>query len=191
MLAILCALMGIAIGGVSRTFAKPTYDAKSSAIVTAKPSIQASDSTSFAANSQGVMSSLSGLTMTQTVLQPVALSAGKGMTWESLQFNVRTDVPIGSTLISFYVNDTDPKRAADIADGLPVALGQAVDQLGGSGFGVGGVRVTIVQQAVLPKSPSSLTAQGGGIIGGIVGLLCGVVAVSLLGRRVRDSGEGR
>jgi capsular exopolysaccharide synthesis family protein len=117
------------------------------------------------------------------VLSPVNEQLGLQESLQTLQGKVTASAPLNTVLIDISVSDGSAARARDIANAVSQQFIQVVNNLETpepqQAAAASPVKVTIVQSAELPTSPSSPRKKLYLVIGLLVGLVVGVVGAQL------------
>ena len=114
---------------------------------------------------------------TALVLDPVVEELGLDMTARQLSGKISASTPLNTVMINLSVTDTDPERAALIADATAASFTEAVQntlERPAVEGGVSPVNVTVTNAASVPTAPSSPNIPLLVIIGGLLGLAAGV-----------------
>lgn len=114
---------------------------------------------------------------TALVLDPVIEELGLDMTARQLAARISASTPLNTVMINISVTDTDPKRAAAIADQTAISFTDAVQntlERPAVEGGVSPVHVTVTNPAAVPTAPSSPNIPLLIVIGGLLGLAVGV-----------------
>ncbi|MFJ2550892.1 polysaccharide biosynthesis tyrosine autokinase [Microbacterium sp. NPDC087591] len=114
---------------------------------------------------------------TALVLDPVIEELGLDMTARQLAGRISASTPLNTVMINISVTDTDPKRAAAIADQTAISFTDAVQntlERPAVEGGVSPVHVTVTNPAAVPTTPSSPNIPLLIVIGGLLGLAVGV-----------------
>lgn len=190
---IACALLGALAAGAWSLLTTPTYTATSTVFVTVSNAQTAGDlnqGSTFAANQ--VRSYAEVVTM-PIVLDPVATKLNNGLSSAKLAKEVSATVPTNTALIQIAVVDTNPQRAADIANAVSAQTVSTVDALAPTGTDKSRlVRATIVAPAGVPNIKTAPKNKQNVALGFTVGLLVGVVQAilrSLLDTRVNTEDD--
>ena len=113
-------------------------------------------------------------------LDPVIKQLGLKTTPQELAGAINASAPLDTVLITLTVSDTDPKRAADIANAVADQFGLTVGDLELHGIGVDSpVKVSTVKSAVPPAAPSSPKKSINIALGFLVGFGVGIGIASL------------
>jgi capsular exopolysaccharide synthesis family protein len=114
---------------------------------------------------------------TALVLDPVIEELGLDTTARQLAGQISASTPLNTVMINISVTDTDPKRAAAIADQTAISFTDAVQntlERPAVEGGVSPVHVTVTNPAAVPTAPSSPNIPLLIVIGGLLGLAAGV-----------------
>ncbi|KJL29289.1 polysaccharide biosynthesis tyrosine autokinase [Microbacterium oxydans] len=125
---------------------------------------------------------------TALVLDPVIEELGLDLTARQLAGKVSASTPLNTVMINITVTDTDPERAAKIANQTAVSFTDAVQntlERPAVEGGVSPVHVTVTNPAAVPTGPSSPNVPLLVIIGGLLGLAVGIAFAVL--RTVLDT----
>jgi capsular exopolysaccharide synthesis family protein len=183
------ALVGVAAAAGFSVLKKPVYAASAQVFVSTETSGSAADLAQGNTFTQQRVLTYSNLVSTPIVLLPVIARLDLHMTTDQLAQLVSADAPTSTTLISINVKDTDPVRAADIANATSQSLTNVVENIEATDAdGSSTVKLTRVKQADVPNSPVSPNVPVNVILGLLVGLALGVAVAVLretLDNRVR------
>jgi len=135
------------------------------------------------------------LASSPSVIDPVIDELGLTMTPRELRQMVSVTSPPDTVLMQVAVTDTDPKRAAAIADAVSAELGSIIEDLETPrGHQASNVKVTLTRPADIPVKPSSprvlLNLLLGLVAGGAIGFLAAVLRHTL-DRRVKTEEDVR
>ena len=114
---------------------------------------------------------------TALVLDPVIEELGLDTTARQLAAQITASTPLNTVMINISVTDSDPKRAAAIADQTAISFTDAVQntlERPAVEGGVSPVHVTVTNPAAVPSAPSSPNIPLLIVIGGLLGLAAGV-----------------
>jgi capsular exopolysaccharide synthesis family protein len=188
-LILVLALVGVAAAAGFSLLQKPVYSASAQVFVSTETSGSASDLAQGNTFSQQRVLTYSNLASTPIVLLPVIASLKLPVTADQLASQITATAPTSTTLISISVNDTDPVRAADIANATSQSLTNVVQSIEATDAnGSSTVKLTRVKQAEVPEKPVSPNVPVNVALGLLVGLALGVgIAVlrETLDNRVR------
>lgn len=140
----------------------------------------------------GQIKSYPALVTTQSVLQPVIDELHLDTSVGGLAGKINAVNPANTAFINITVTDTNPKQAAEIANTTAQSLSNVVEKSLYSLTSNSSVKLSIVQPAQQPTSPSSPRWRLNIIIGVAAGLILGIFASllkDLLSRRISDEDE--
>lgn len=138
-----------------------------------------------------IVTSYVDVVTTALVLDPVIEELGLDTTAAQLSGQVTASAPLNTVMIDITATDSDPERAAAIADATAASLANAVQttlEQPATPDAASPVQVTTVQPAVVPTSPSSPNTMLNIALGTLLGLALGVgigVLRTVLDTRVR------
>ena len=133
------------------------------------------------------MLSYAALSSSPDVLNPVIAKLRLDGGLRDLRENVDVSSPADSVLLKVSVQDTDPQRAAAVADEVSRQLGLLIEKLETPrGRAASWVKVTLTQPAEVPVAASSPRVA----LNLLLGLVCGA-AVGLLAALVRHNLDRR
>jgi len=177
------ALAGIAGGALASILATPTYVSSTQLFV----SVQSSDASSAnelvqggTAAQQKVRSYIDVVTST-SVLTPVIEELDLPLTTGELAGQVSAESPTNTVLMNITVEDTDPERAATIAEAVGTSFANVVvnDLESPTGGGPSLVKIATIEPATAAESPSSPRPAFNIAVGLLIGLALGVGAAVL------------
>lgn len=121
------------------------------------------------------------------VLDPVIDELGLEVTAEELAPQVEASSPLNTVLIDISVTNTDPDRAAEIANAVGTQFAAVVvnDLEKPEGEAPSLVKIKTIQPAVVPAAPTSPNVPLNLVLGALVGLALGIGAAVL--RTVLDT----
>ena len=173
---LICTLVGVGIAALVTATTTPIYTAQSQVFVSAADD-QANVSSALTGSSfsQQMVKSYLAVAESSPVAQAVIDDLGLTMTPTQLADKVTATVPLNSVVITLTASDPSPQLAQQIANSLATQFSAAVTRLsqplvGGASL----VKVTVVQPAELPKTPSSPRPKINLALGLLVGLAIGV-----------------
>ena len=132
------------------------------------------------------------LTTTQSVLQPVIDDLGLHTSVSQLKGQVSVTNPTNTAFVNITVTDGDPARSADIANAIAKSLSSVVENTLYASGSRSTVKLSIVQPATAPSTPSSPKWKLNILVGVVGGLILGVFAALLkdvLSKRIQDGDE--
>lgn len=167
-------LVCVIAGGAFSLLSKPTYTASTSLFVAVKSVNSTGElnaGTSFAENQ---VQSFARVARTPIVLQPVIDSLGLGITADKFAERVTATVPVNTATLDVAIVDSDPVRAATIANAVGERLVTVVRELSPpSPTGGETVAATIIRPATAPTSPTTPKPAQNLALGLFLGLLLG------------------
>lgn len=183
---IVATLVGIAVAAGWSLTRTPEYEAKSTVFVSSQAGGTTAELQQGANFTQSRVTTYTNLVTTPIVMNPVIAQLDLGMTANELAKAVSAAAPLNTTLITITVTDSDPVKAADIANALGASLTAAVESIETpNGTDTSPVRLTRVKDALPPLSPSSPNVPLNLALGALVGLALGIGAAVL--RAVLDT----
>ena len=183
----LCTLVGF-VAAIAITFTTtPTYQAKSQIFVSTPAStVDISALATGSSFSQQRVKSYAQIINSPLTLAPVVKKLNLSITPEELSQMVSASAPLDTVLIVLTVTDTDPQRAADIANAVAKQFGVTVAKLELQGIGSDSpVKVSTVLNAVPASSPASPKKAINLALGLLLGFGLGIGLASL--RRLLDN----
>lgn len=191
-----CLVLAIGAALAATALSTPVYEARTQLFVatrTGEDTTQLNQGQSF---SQARVQSYAAIVTTRQVTEPVVRELGLRTTPEKLASSITAGAPLNTVLINITVKDTEPKRAARIANAVARRFSAVVERLetprrtagaqrsGRSPGGEGGtpaspVSLGITQEAVAPVAPVSprpMLNLAAGVLGGLL-LGAGFVAL--------------
>ena len=188
---VIATLVGVAIAAAYSFTRTPIYTASSTVFVSTQSGGTVQELQQGSSFTQARVQTYVGLVKTSVVMNPVIAELDLDTTASALATNVTSTSPLNTTLITISVDDPDPLRAADIANALGESLTSVVEKIETpNGSTTSPVRLTRVEDAIAPLSPSSPNTPLNLALGALVGLALGVafaVLRSVLDTRIRTS----
>nr|WP_216851632.1 polysaccharide biosynthesis tyrosine autokinase [Herbiconiux sp. VKM Ac-2851] len=182
-------LLGVAVGSALVIASIPKYSAAAKVFVSVQSTDTASAGELVSGNSyaQQKVRSYLDLVSTPSVLEPVIQELGLATTPSELASQITATSAANTVIIDISVVDTDPNRAADIANATAssfetVIVDDLEKPLGG---GPSLVKVQTVQPAISPSRPFSPNLAQNIALGAALGLIIGTGAAIL--RSVLDT----
>jgi capsular exopolysaccharide synthesis family protein len=184
-------IVGVGLAAAYSLAKTPTYTANSQVFVSTQTGGNANDLVQGQDYSQQRITSYAGLVTTPAVLQPVIVGLHLDKTPQQLAKQVSASAPLNTTLLQITAKSADPKQAADIANATAESLTTVVQSLETTDADnhVSPVKLSRVQDAVVPLAPSSPNVRLNIALGLLVGLAIGIgVAVlrQTLDTRIRS-----
>jgi capsular exopolysaccharide synthesis family protein len=184
------ALVGIAVASAYSLVKSPEYTTSSQVFVSTQSSDTVQDLAQGNTFTQARVQTYADLVTTPIVLLPVAAKLKLNMTSDQLAAHVTASAPLNTTLIQITVTSQNPKQAADIANAVATSLTSQVQSLETpSGTDASPVKLTRVEDAAVPTSPTSPNVPLNVILGLVLGLVVGIAAAILrqtLDTRIRN-----
>ena len=183
----ICTLVGFIAAIVITFTTTPTYQAKSQIFVSTPAStVDISALATGSSFSQQRVKSYAQIINSPLTLAPVVEELNLSITPEELSEMVSASAPLDTVLIVLTVTDTEPQRAADIANAVAKQFGVTVANLELQGIGSDSpVKVSTVLNAVPADSPASPKKAINLALGLLLGLGLGLGLASL--RRLLDN----
>lgn len=179
-------LIGVAIGAAYSITRTPEYQATSKVFVSVQSGSTVSDLNQGGNFLQNQVKSYADAITTPVVLQPVIASLGLDTDPESLAKRITASAPLDTVIVEITATDANPRQAAEIANAVASSFQNTVSNLVQStAEGVTPVKVTLLQQALIPGAPFSPNVPLNIVLGGAIGLVLGL-AISVL-REVLDT----
>ncbi|MFC4243335.1 polysaccharide biosynthesis tyrosine autokinase [Gryllotalpicola reticulitermitis] len=174
-------VVGVGIAAAYSLAKAPTYTASAQVFVSTETSDNANDLAQGQNYTQDRITSYVGLVTTPSVLQPVIVGLHLDLTPIELAKQVSAAAPLNTTLLEITAKSSDAKQSADIANATAESLTTVVQTLETTDAdnNVSPVKLTRVQDAVVPLSPSSPNVPLNIVLGLLVGLALGI-AVAVL-----------
>ncbi|MCS5723239.1 polysaccharide biosynthesis tyrosine autokinase [Herbiconiux sp. CPCC 203407] len=173
-------LLGVALGAAYSLLKTPEYQASSKVFVSVQSSGSVSDLTQGGSFVQNQVKSYADIVTTPVVLQPVIASLGLTGDVNKLARQVTASSPVDTVIVEISASDTDPRRAAEIANAVASSFQSTVAELvPPNAEGIEPVKVTVLQQAVIPGSAYTPNVPLNIAFGGLIGLALGIAAAVL------------
>lgn len=164
----------------------PVYTASAKVFVSTASADSAADLNSGNSFTQQRVRTYADLVKTAAVLQPTIDDLGLPLSVEQLRPNVSASAPLNTTVIDITVNEGDAVYATQLATAVAQQLAVVVEKLETTNKSQGSpVRLSIVQEAEVPRSTSSPRIKLNVALGLLLGL-AGGVGLALL-RSVLDT----
>jgi capsular exopolysaccharide synthesis family protein len=184
------ALVGIGVAAIVSLVKTPEYTASSQVFVSTQSSDTVQDLAQGNTFTQARVQTYADLVATPIVLLPVAAKLHLDMTSAQLAEHVTASAPLNTTLIQIDAVSSDAKQAADIANATATSLTAQVQTLETpSGTDASPVKLTRVEDATVPTTPTSPNVPLFLAIGLLLGLVVGVTVAILretLDTRIRN-----
>lgn len=175
-LILVLALAGIGIASAFSILQTPKYSATAKVFVSTQGSGSTSDLQQGNSFTVQRVKTYSDLVTTSVVLLPVIGSLDLGIPADELAEQISASAPLDTSIINITVIDTDPVRAADIANATSQSLTAVVQQFetSDSADATSTVKLTRAQEATVSSIPVSPNVPLNIALGGLVGLALGV-----------------
>ncbi|MFD7322519.1 polysaccharide biosynthesis tyrosine autokinase [Streptomyces sp. NPDC059875] len=187
---LICLMLGIAAAEVVTAVRTPVYEARTQLFVATRSGADTSELNQGQSFSQARVQSYSAIVATRQVTQPVVRQLKLPYTPSELASRITAEAPLNTVLINIKVRDTDPTRAARIADAVADRFVGLVERLETpkkaltsgkkeSASSVSPVSLGVTEKAAVPKkpvSPNRLLGLALGVLGGLL-LSAGIVAL--------------
>ncbi|MEU2154397.1 polysaccharide biosynthesis tyrosine autokinase [Streptomyces sp. NPDC019396] len=180
---LVCTLLGVGTAWAATAFATPVYQARTQLFVSAQ-----SGATDIAqlqqgnAFSQARVQSYASIVTSRQVAEGVVRMLRLPTTAEQLAGSITAEAPLNTVLINVAVSDTDPDRAAEIANAVALRFSEVVERLetprGKSPKTHSPVKIGVTDAATPPTAPVSprpMLNTGMGLLAGL--FLGGAIAV--------------
>jgi succinoglycan biosynthesis transport protein ExoP len=177
---VLLTVLGIAAGATVSVLATPQYLAESSVFVSVGGAT-VTDLTQGGTFSESRVASYVELARAPRVLVPAAREAGVDTDLGRLREAVSAEAVSDTVILSITAADTDPERAAALADAVSdrlVAAVRGIERTGQDGKPL--VELSVFQRAETPDQPVSPRPVVDLVLGLIGGLGCGIALALLL-----------
>jgi capsular exopolysaccharide synthesis family protein len=166
------AVAGAAIWTITAT---PTYRADSQVFISVSTGGNTSDLVQGSAFTQSRVKSYTDLATRPRVLLPVINQLRLATSPDELAQSITAENPLDTVLINISVTDTNPARAADVANAVAESLGAQVTLLEKPvGRQESSVNVSSTQAATAPTSPASPNTKIDLALGLLLGLGLGI-----------------
>ncbi len=189
---VLATLLGVAVASAYLSVAPKVYTATSSILVSAQGSediAQLQQGNDFSAQ---VVRTYAEIAKSPTVLQPVVDELGLPGDADDLSANLSISVVGETSVLEITSRDSDPQRAADIANAVAASSMEVIADLGAPADPGAAplVRLDQIREAAVPRAAVSPNERITLVLGVVVGLVIGLALALLLNaldRRVRGT----
>ncbi|MFI7583266.1 YveK family protein [Kocuria sp. M1N1S27] len=188
----LLTVLGLGAGLLVATNTTPTYQARSSVLLTPSPGVANNELGEVGNYMNYQIHSYAELVNSRVVLDPVLddVSLPYGVDW--LENQVNAQVPVNTSIIDISVDDTDPARAARLANSVARHLETAVEAAAPEpSDDASTLELQTVAQATRPQNPiaprTALYLAGGAGLGFFLAVLLGLARFALV--RSRQTSE--
>lgn len=177
---VVATLIGVVLAGGASLLVTPTYTAQTRLFVAIQGSSSVADLQQGNTFSQARVRSYVETVGTPAVLQPAIDSLDLGMTPAELSKNVEAGADLNTVIITISASDASPVRSAAIAQAVGDSLITVVDRLERPiADGVSPVKLSVVEPATAPATPSAPNTRLNLIIGLFAGVAVGAVIAIL------------
>ncbi|MBC9714429.1 polysaccharide biosynthesis tyrosine autokinase [Streptomyces sp. TRM66268-LWL] len=178
-------LLGIAAGWTVTAVTTPVYEARTQLFVATHSAegdtTQLNQGQNF---SQARVQSYAAIVATDQVTEPVVRDLDLDTTPRALASRITAEAPLNTVLINIRVADTDPRRAAAVADEVAERFAKVVEELETpAGARTAPVRLGITEHAAVPSvpvAPNALLNLAAGLLAGVLGGIALVVLLETL-----------
>lgn len=183
-------LLGVAAAAALSIVRTPEYQSTAKVFVSVQDTSSLSELTIGNNFLRTQVQSYADVATTPIVLQPVIDSLGLDTTTGELSRRITTTSPSDTVIVEITASDKEPVQAAKIANAVATSFEKAVtDLVPTNAEGVTPVKITVLQSAAIPGSPSSPNVPLFIVVGLLVGLVIGIglaIARYVLDTRVRN-----
>ena len=183
----LMALLGVASAATFSLLQAPQFSATSKVFVSTQSGGSASELAQGNTFTMQRVSTYADLATTPIVLLPVIADLELKMSEGTLSNAISVSAPLDTSILEITVNGADPVTAANIANSTAESLTKVVDRIETpvTEGATSPVKLTLVQQATVPATPTSPNVPVNVALGLLVGLVVGVGLAGL--RQVLDT----
>lgn len=187
LLIVVLAVVGVGLAAGYSLAKHPTYTASAQVFVSTEAGGDLSDLAQGQTYTQDRITSYAGLVTTPSVLEPVIVGLHLNLTSAQLAGQVSATSPLNTTLIDITAKSGDPQEAANIANAAAESLTTVVQTLETTDADnkQSPVKLSRVQDAVVPLAPSSPNIKLNIVLGLLLGLVVGI-AIAVL-RQMLDT----
>jgi len=185
---VVCVLVGLVAGLYEGHHGPKVYQATSRAIVNTPASQVLSEALAGAQLTNQLTTTYATLASSEVVAQRVVDDLGLPESAGQLRGSVHAAVVPGTFIIAISASDTNPAKAAQVANAVGKALGEVVSDLRSGNKE--DVNVKPLDQAGVPRIPTSPRSGVDLAVGLALGILAGILlvaAMEALDRRVRST----
>ncbi|MFF4137891.1 polysaccharide biosynthesis tyrosine autokinase [Streptomyces mirabilis] len=189
---VVCLVLAIGVALAATSFSTPVYEARTQLFVATRTSEDTAQLNQGQSFSEARVQSYAAIVTTRQVTRPVVKELRLHTTPEELASRITAVAPLNTVLIDITVRDTEPERAARIANAVAQRFSAVVERLEApkrapgsersrsrTGDGSSPVSLGVTQEAVAPVGPVSprpLLNLAAGVFGGLL-LGAGLVAL--------------
>ncbi|WP_083196611.1 polysaccharide biosynthesis tyrosine autokinase [Tessaracoccus lapidicaptus] len=181
----------IALAAGFTVLQSPTYTATSSVFISVESGGTAGELSQGATYAERQVGSFISVATSAMVLQPVIDELVLDLSVKELAEKLSVSSPSATSIIKVSADDESAQRSADLANAVAASLQRSTEELAPPGpDGNRLVSATIIDQAVVPESPSAPLPGMNLALGGLLGLLLGfgqAVLRTVLDTRVRTT----
>ncbi|WP_105031408.1 polysaccharide biosynthesis tyrosine autokinase [Arthrobacter ruber] len=171
---LVCALIGLLVGGGISLAISPTYTAQTQLFVATQNSGSVQELQQGNTFTQSRVQSYVDTVTTPSVLQPVIDTLGLPLTGAELAADVEASADLNTVILSISASSDSPVLAASIAQGVADSTIRAVDELERpTNGGPSPVKLSVITPAAAPSSPSAPNTPLNLALGLLIGLLLG------------------
>ena len=179
LLVLLLTVLGLGGGLLTATITTPTYEAKSSVLLTPSPGVANHELGEVGNYMNYQIHSYAELVNSRVVLDPVLRDVRLPHGVDRLARQVSAQVPVNTSIINITVADTDPARAARVANAVAKHLETAVEAAAPEpSEDASTLELQTVATAATPRDPVAPRAvvhlTGGAALGLLLGVLLGL-----------------
>ncbi|MBG6237269.1 capsular exopolysaccharide synthesis family protein [Mycetocola sp. CAN_C7] len=187
-------LLGVGAAAAFSALQTPSYSATAKVFVSTQSAGTVSDLVQGNAFSVQRVRTYSDLVLTPLVLLPVIRQLDLDITPELLATQIVASAPLDTSIIAITVNDTDPGRAAAIANSASDNLAAVVEDVESPALdeAISPVKLTRAQEAMVPVLPASPRIPLNLALGAAAGLILGLATAVLretLETRIRNESD--
>ena len=183
----------IAFAAASTIIQKPTYTATATVFLIVESGDSAGELSQGATYAERQVKSFIAVTASAVVLQPVIDDLGLAGTPSKLAGSLTVASPSATSIIEITAQDADPQQAAVLVNAVSGSLLDAVDELApASSDGTRLVSARVIDEALVPATPSAPRPATNLVLGAMLGLLFGIgqaLLRSTLDTRIRNADE--
>ncbi|WP_367322990.1 polysaccharide biosynthesis tyrosine autokinase [Streptomyces sp. HUAS ZL42] len=191
---LVCLVLALSAAVAVTAWSTPEYEARTQLFVAARTNQDTAQLNEGQSFSQARVQSYAAIVPTRQVTGPVVRELKLHTTPEELASRISAEAPLNTVLINITVRDTDPERAARIANAVAACFSAVVERLEtpkrtgpeqaaareqGRPDPVSPVSLGVTQQAVAPADPVSPRPLLNLVAGVLAGLLLGAGLVVL------------
>lgn len=190
-LIVLLTLIGVGAASAYSLLQTPTFSATSKVFVSTPSTGTTSELAQGNSFTVQRVKTYSDLAVTPIVLLPVIATLDLNLPASTLAARISASAPLDTSIIDITVTDTDPVRAAEIANATSQSLTRVVENIEtpDAADAVTPVKLTRAQEATVPSVPVAPNVPLNIALGLLVGLALGIAAAVLretLETRIRN-----